>query len=171
MDKLGDNLLYSDTDSAFYKWKPGDYAVELGDYLGCFTNELGGKGEYIQTFISTGPKAYTYVTNLGNVVCKTKGIKLTHSAAKVLDFSTFKRMVVDGSGETPAVTEHRALHRNKQQYHIYSGDKVKSFKITNDKRVWNNHDFTSLPFGYCELDDENRVDFNYYETPYYKCSF
>ena len=170
LDKLGDNLLYCDTDSAIYKWCPGDYEVELGDYLGCFTNELEGDGEFIQTFLSAGAKAYCYRTNLSNVVCKTKGIKLTHSAAKVLNFSTFNRLIVQKSDETPIVVEHRALHRNKQQYHIYSADKVKSFKMTNDKRVHNPNDYSSLPFGYCEQDDCDKVEFDYYNTPYYKCS-
>ena len=40
MEKLGDLVLYYDTDSVIYIWKPGQIEIELGDYLGDMTNEL-----------------------------------------------------------------------------------------------------------------------------------
>ena len=40
VEKLGDLVLYYDTDSVIYIWKPGQIEIELGDYLGDMTNEL-----------------------------------------------------------------------------------------------------------------------------------
>ena len=46
MDKLGDRLLYSDTDSIVFVSKDGDWEPSLGPYLGDLTDEIGG-GDYI----------------------------------------------------------------------------------------------------------------------------
>ena len=40
MEVLGDRVLYYDTDSVIYTWKPGQTEIPLGDYLGDMTNEL-----------------------------------------------------------------------------------------------------------------------------------
>lgn len=39
-------VLYYDTDSVIYRWKPGDPEIPLGDYLGDMTNELE-EGDWI----------------------------------------------------------------------------------------------------------------------------
>ena len=40
LEILKDLVLYYDTDSVVYKWKPGESEIALGDYLGDMTNEL-----------------------------------------------------------------------------------------------------------------------------------
>ena len=40
LEVLGDRVLYYDTDSVIYTWKPGQTEIPLGDYLGDMTNEL-----------------------------------------------------------------------------------------------------------------------------------
>ena len=49
MDKLGDRLLYSDTDSVVFVSKDGDWEPSLGPYLGDLMDEIGG-GDYITEF-------------------------------------------------------------------------------------------------------------------------
>ena len=65
MNKLGDGVLYHDTDSIIYSVKDSDqYISPLGEYLGELTDELSCKqigckgcpGHWIEEFISCGPK-------------------------------------------------------------------------------------------------------------------
>ncbi|GIX98241.1 DNA-directed DNA polymerase [Caerostris extrusa] len=53
MDKLGENVLYHDTDSIIYA-SDGMNDPPLGNFLGEFTDEL--EGDEITTFVSGGPK-------------------------------------------------------------------------------------------------------------------
>ena len=50
LEALGDRVLYYDTDSVIYTWKPGQTKIPLGDYLGDMTNELD-EGDYIVEFV------------------------------------------------------------------------------------------------------------------------
>ena len=75
LEILKDRVLYYDTDSAVYKWKPGESEIALGDYLGDMTNELE-EGDYIVEFISAGAKNYGYVTAKGKSCVKVKGFPL-----------------------------------------------------------------------------------------------
>ncbi len=61
MDKLDDRVLYSDTDSAIFVSRDGDWIPPLGDHLGELTDEIGD-GDYITEFCSSGPKSYGYRT-------------------------------------------------------------------------------------------------------------
>lgn len=49
LDKLGERVIYYDTDSIIYK--DGAENLKLGDYLGELTNELD-EGDVIETFVS-----------------------------------------------------------------------------------------------------------------------
>ena len=75
MDKLGDRLLYSDTDSVAFVSKDGDWKPSQGPYLGDLTDEIGG-GDYITECFSGGPKTYCYRTASGKTCLKAKGITL-----------------------------------------------------------------------------------------------
>ena len=55
LEILKDLVLYYDTDSVVYKWKPGESEIALGVYLGDMTNELD-EGDYIVEFITAGAK-------------------------------------------------------------------------------------------------------------------
>lgn len=74
LDRLQEQILYLDTDSVIYKWKTGLPEVELGDYLGDFTNELD-EGDFIKEFVSAGPKNYGYETKNGKQCCKVSSLK------------------------------------------------------------------------------------------------
>ena len=74
LEKLGDRVLYFDTDSEIYRYDTTkkDYMPDIGDHLGQWTNELN-VGEHITRFVSSGPKSYGYFTNLGSSTMKMKG--------------------------------------------------------------------------------------------------
>ena len=58
---LGERVLYFDTDSVIYLEEPGQPKPLLRDYLGEFTSELEDD-DYIEEFVSGGPKNYGYKT-------------------------------------------------------------------------------------------------------------
>ncbi len=69
LEKLGDRVLYYDTDSVIYLDRPTDYyKPPLGDYLGDMTDELDG--DHIIEFASGGPKAYGFITPKGKTMIK-----------------------------------------------------------------------------------------------------
>jgi hypothetical protein len=66
LQKLGDRVLYFDTDSIFFISRVGQYEPPLGDYLGQFTSEIDQKlGNHIVEFVSGGPKNYAYRFDTG----------------------------------------------------------------------------------------------------------
>lgn len=95
--KLGDRVLYFDTDSITFlcTGKEGEYVPQLGDYLGEFTNELD-HGTYIEEFVSSCPKNNDYKTNDGKSVCKVKGFSLKVAASEVLNLNTMVELVKKG---------------------------------------------------------------------------
>ena len=73
-EQLGEQVLYCDTDSIIYKYKPNttDKIIETFDNrLGYFKDQLldhYGPGKYITEFISEGHKNYAYMLNDGTIV-------------------------------------------------------------------------------------------------------
>ena len=74
--RLGERVLYFDTDSIVFISRPGEYEPPLGNFLGEFTDELTckeigckesncTKTHYITEFISAGPKNYSFKTDVG----------------------------------------------------------------------------------------------------------
>jgi hypothetical protein len=60
LDKLQERAIYWDTDSVLFVQPSGEAAlVETGDNLGAMTSELK-PSEYIEEFVSGGPKNYAY---------------------------------------------------------------------------------------------------------------
>ena len=90
MQKLGDRVLYHDTDSIIFSVKEGEYSPPLGSYLGQLTDELtckelgcsreGCVGHWIEEFVSCGPKNYSFNVNTAEVVCKVRGFSLNYSS-------------------------------------------------------------------------------------------
>ena len=71
MHTLGRCVCYHDTDSIIYTVKEGEWEAPLGNHLGEFPNELNDN-DWIVTFVSAGPKNYTYKTHHGKTCCKLK---------------------------------------------------------------------------------------------------
>ena len=80
--QLDRRVLYFDTGSIIYVSKEGEWEPPTGSYLGELTNELDGN--HIATFVSGGPKNYSYKMNTSKTVCKVRGIPSIIGLSKML---------------------------------------------------------------------------------------
>jgi G:T-mismatch repair DNA endonuclease (very short patch repair protein) len=171
LDKLGEQVLYCDTDSIIYM--PGKNKIELGDYLGDWTDELGGA--YIMLFVSGGPKNYGYILDTGKTVCKIKGFTLNYENCQILNIPNMLSIInkglditranplisklsdddkqiakrVERYGTATVVNEHKITidKKNKQMLSKYL---EKQYSYTYNKRIVQIGDSTidSRPYGY-----------------------
>ncbi|XP_035995617.1 DNA polymerase-like [Fundulus heteroclitus] len=149
LEPLQERVLYIDTDSLIYVVKPGQTSLELGNYLGDLTDELGG--DTIQQFVSTGPKSYAYQTrNQKKVVMRCKGITQTQECSERVNFDSVKELV-EGylQGSTGGVLEapQHTIRRDKRNFQLKNATFQKKFRLVYDKRRLF-PDGTTLPFGY-----------------------
>ncbi|VDI13173.1 Hypothetical predicted protein [Mytilus galloprovincialis] len=96
LDKLGDRVLYADTDSVIFTAKQGEWEPPLGDYLGELTDEVPANN--ITHFVTGGPKNYAYklqkpYSDGNQTVCKVRGITLNYKNALSINFDAVKDMV------------------------------------------------------------------------------
>ena len=91
---LGERVLYFDTDSVIYLEEPGQPNPPLGHYLGEFTSEFEND-DYIEEFVSGGPKNYGYKTKKGKVECKGRGFRLNNEGKTQLNYDVMRQNVLD----------------------------------------------------------------------------
>ncbi len=92
LERLRERVLYTDTNSLIYLVKEGETPLELGDYLGQLTDELGS--DSIQEFAAAGPKSYAYQTrNQKKVVLHVKGIMQTWECCDLVNFDSVRELV------------------------------------------------------------------------------
>ena len=167
IERLGDHLLYFDTDSLIYVSRPGTYDPPLGNFLGDMTDELEkpyGAASYITEFVSGGPKNYAYKVRsarTGTVAvgeCKVKGITLDHNTLQSVNFETMTNMVnhVDsGTGRAWEDDEEELIVRVRYPHQIRRNGPgkvltraiTKYYRLVYDKRVIQ-PDLTTLPYGF-----------------------
>ena len=151
MERAGQRLLYCDTDSVFYIRGPTGPYVPQGDKLGELKDEL--PDVVVKTFISLGPKNYSYRMTNGDTHVKVKGFTLNYKNSMIINFESMKRMLLRADGDyddTPGVLETHETHKIKRDRHnakIYSVSQLKKYRAVNNKRVFF-PDFTSKPYGY-----------------------
>lgn len=150
MDRLGDRLLYGDTDSVIYVSRDGDWEPPLGPYLGDLTNELDSD-DTITEFCSAGPKTYGYRTAKQHICLKAKGVTQTAENSKVITLQSLIGLVDDfvaSSESTRQLLAHTdTIVRNKKNFTLKNKSVVKKFRVVYDKRILMK-DYTSRPFGY-----------------------
>ena len=125
LDTLQQQVLYHDTDSVVYKWRPGQPSIVTGDFLGDMTDELDG--DVITEFVSGGAKNYGYRTRGGKVVCKVRSFTLNVRGSAILNFRTMKEDILseldspqDARRELDIVTPYyfkRDLEKNKFKWY------------------------------------------------------
>ncbi|GBN27020.1 hypothetical protein AVEN_38542-1 [Araneus ventricosus] len=145
MDKLGEAVLYHDTDSIIYA-SNGKNDPPLGNFLGDFTDELDG--EIITTFISGGPKNYAYRTSQGKTCCKVRGFTLNFQNNQSLNFESIKHLVcsLDRKATIP-LNDAAKIIRDAKRRKVSNVQQTKLYRIVYDKRVIK-EDFSTLPYGY-----------------------
>ena len=86
MRKLGQRILYYDTDSVLYVSRPGDEEPQTGDMLGEWDSQLEKGESHITEFVSLGPKVYSYTTNTGRIEMKCKGLSQNGYTEDILEW-------------------------------------------------------------------------------------
>lgn len=153
LNKLGDRVLYHDTDSIIYEHNPALYNIPEGRYLGEWENEFPPHIK-VTKFASTGPKCYTLVTqdsNTGQLAecVKVKGITLNCTNADLINFQTMKELV---TGELDKVLAKCLLFKYDRQKSIMSSTiALKQFIKTYNKGDVNPVDWKVYPFGWNEF--------------------
>ena len=148
LDMLQGRVLYYDTDSIIFVSKTNDPEPPIGPYLGELTDELGG--DYITTFVSGGPKNYSYRTNTNKVETKVRGITLDSTAKQKVNFDVIRALVylhaqchVTGRcWDIPL-----KITRDAKTKNIETKRMKKDYRIVYDKRVIA-EDYKTLPYGY-----------------------
>ena len=160
-----EQVLYFDTDSIVYAWKPGQPSLPLGNYLGEFTDELEG-GDIIVEFAAAGPKNYGYRTKNGKVECKVRGFQLNARSQEQLNFDVLRDNVKEEvehplarTRDIPVWNPHKIVRDNREK-RLMTETEIKRYQLVFDKRVVNPITFMSLPYGFEAfvveaLDDDN----------------
>ncbi|PFX12657.1 putative DNA polymerase [Stylophora pistillata] len=156
-----DCVLYYDTDSVLYRWRPGESEIPLGDYLGDMTNELDAD-DYIMEFISAGAKNYGYVTHQGKCCVKVKGFSLNVRGMQQLNYDVMKVNIIDEIqhplDEARKTEIINSIHfmRDPVKKKIRTETQFKSYRLVFDKRVMQLGRFRSYPYGFDRMDDEDQ---------------
>ncbi|XP_023194843.1 uncharacterized protein LOC111609654 isoform X1 [Xiphophorus maculatus] len=149
LERVQDKILYIDTDSLIYVVKDGESPLELGNYLGDLTDELGG--DTIQEFVAAGPKSYAYQTkNQKKVVIRVKGITQTYECSERVNFDSIRELVggyLEGSRHGVIKTPQHTIKRDKKGFVLRNATFLKRFQVVYDKRRLF-PDGSTLPFGY-----------------------
>ena len=148
LEKLGDRVLYFDTDSCVYVEREGEWSPPLGSYLGDLTNEISPKdGNYIETFVGAGPKKYAYQLDTGKTVVKVRGITLNSSAIKVVNFNTVANMVKGIGPDVVTVHNPHKIVRDYKNKEIITKTQNKDYRVVYNKRMIVD-DYKTVPYGY-----------------------
>ena len=168
LEQLQQQVLYFDTDSVIFSWKPGQPDIPLGDVLGEMTNELDD-GDYIIDFTSAGPKNYGYKTKNGKVCCKVRGFTLNVRGEQQLNYCIMRQNLLEEL--TDPLDERRNIDvvnpnfftRHPATKQLKVGPRTKRYGLVFDKRVVDPDTFKSYPYGY-KPSSFNDVDMENAET-------
>ena len=129
----------------YLKSEPTDWMQALGDYLGELTNELDDDN-YITTFVSGGPKNYTYQTRNAKTTCKVRGFTLNYRGSQKLNFATMCEHVCSSNQQPIFLVNQHFIKRDAKTKTIQTVNLKKKYKLVYDKRVV--HGFRTLPYGF-----------------------
>jgi hypothetical protein len=114
-------------------------------------NELR-PGQYIEGFVSGGPKNYAYRLVGGKMICKVRGITFNYAACNLVNFNSIRDMIRKGKeGEKlePVVHTDRKIKRKKGQGAVtivtVPEDKICRLSFHKRRRL---NDNTPVPFWY-----------------------
>ena len=145
LDYLNEKVLYFDTDSIIYA-DDNTKNIETGDMLGDMTDEISGKG--ISSFVSTGPKSYSFKYGDDEQKSAIKGFTLNHENNNLLNHDSLSKIVKGQVREITIVNESKITRNNREIVNKYC---EKIFKFGYDKRVIKHVDenhINTIPYGY-----------------------
>jgi hypothetical protein len=148
LDVLGDRVLYHDTDSIIYTTVGDQPEVEIGDRLGQWSDECGDSTtNWIEEFVSLGPKTYAYRTKQGECTVKCKGISLTPGAKQVIHMQSMMGLLVEEDKKL-AVTYPRKIVRDTFNKQLKTVSMTKEVRLVYTKRQRQPTHLKTLPYGY-----------------------
>ena len=145
LDYLNEKVLHFDTESIIYA-DDNTKNIEKGDMLGDMTDEISGKG--ISSFVSTGPKLYSFKYSDDEQKSAIKGFTLNHENNNLLNHDSLSKIVKRQIREVTIVNENKITRKNCEIVNKYC---EKIFKFGYDKRVIKHVDenhIDTLPYGY-----------------------
>lgn len=94
MHKLGDRVLYCDTDSIIYILDQSNQSnnIKSSSKLGEWKDEC--EGDIITDFVTIAAKSYAYKLKSGKEIVKCKGVSLNFENSNIINFNTFKQLVI-----------------------------------------------------------------------------
>ena len=110
------------------------------------TDELSGKG--ISSFVSTGPKSYSFKYGDNDEKSAIKDFTLNHENSSILNHNSMNKIVRKQIRELTIVNENKITRNNREIVNKYC---EKVFKFGYDKRVIKHVDenhIDTLPYGY-----------------------
>ena len=153
LELLGERVLYYDTDLVIYLEEAGQPSPVLGDFLGDFTSELD-PDDYIEEFVSGGPKNYGYKTKKGKVECKVRGFRLNSEGKTQLNCDVVRQNVLDviqhplkKPRQTQVINSYQIV-QNAKKYDLETRPDYKRYQLVYDKRVIDPVTFQTYPYGY-----------------------
>jgi len=134
LGSAGERVLYYDTDSIIFLEEEGQTNPVLGDYLGEFTSELD-PDDYIEEFVSGGPKNYGYKPKNDHVECKVRGFRLNSEGKTQLNYDVMRQNVLDEIKDPlkkprqTLVTKTHQIVRDSKHYHLYTFPDYKRYQL------------------------------------------
>lgn len=155
MHKLGQDVIYCDTDSVIYidRGDPNKQ-IPVGSRLGDLQNEIKKKSDYITKIVSTAPKSYAYVTKEGSSSVKSKGFTLSVFNSERVNIDSMEKMV---HGETKEIeTESLQFEINRDHQIKTKSSCKKILTMTFDKRkivATSDHCIDTVPLNMDEINE------------------
>ena len=123
------------------------YEPKLGDFLGELTNEISSKeGNYIEEFISAGPKNYAYKLDTRITECTIKGFTLNYITNLKLNFDPIKEIVLNENRKKLPIHKLK-FTRDKTNWEINTSTIEKFYSFVYDKRIIIDN-YETIPFGF-----------------------
>lgn len=155
---LQQQVLYYDTDSVLYYFNPnnpGHKQLTRGPFLGDWTSELDG-GTLCGTFLSTGPKSYSYqvkeVSGHVKTITKVKGFSKNIMNDSAINHDHMRTLVDSlGAAQIHTNNPHRILLQRGKGDPVVSTPQAKTLSFTYSKRFIHHittHTIDTLPYGH-----------------------
>jgi hypothetical protein len=106
-------------------------------------------GDYIVSFVSGGPKQYSFRTAKGKEVCKIRGFSLNYANSEKIHYDALKDFIleVNPKRNTTLVDPFKVI-RDKTNFEVTSRAEAKHYQPVYKKRVLGPDGISSLPYGW-----------------------